>query len=151
MKTLIRGLAFCLLLSPLELRAAGPANAQTIWRLLDYVAVDYPNAVRAGSVVTASEYAEMQDFAGTLQREIAALRPLKPQQADLTKGAHALTAAITNKADGAVVAALARQLATELLSAYPVPLAPSTPPNLARGASLYAAQCSGCHGTMGNS
>jgi len=131
MKTLFRSLAFCLLMSPLMLRAAGPTEAQTIWRLLDYVAVDYPNAVRAGAVVTASEYAEMQDFAGTVQREIAALPP-KSQQADLSKGAAALTTAITSKADGTTVATLARQLATDLLSAYPVPLAPSTPPDLAQ-------------------
>jgi len=148
MKTLFRSLAFCLLLSPLMLRAAGPAEAQTIWRLLDYVAVDYPNAVRAGAVVAASEYAEMQDFAGTVQREIAALPP-KSQQADLSEGAASLTAAITSKADGAIVAALARQLATELLSAYPVPLAPSAPPDLPRGTALYATQCSGCHGLIG--
>lgn len=148
MKLIARVLTLTLLLFPLLLRAAGPAEAQTIWRLLDYVAVDYPNAVQSGSVIAAGEYAEMQDFAGTVQREIAALPP-KAQQPELAKGAAALTAAITGKADGAVVAALARQLAIDLLSAYPVPLAPSASPDLARGTALYATQCSGCHGAMG--
>ncbi|ROH89695.1 iron permease [Stagnimonas aquatica] len=148
MTLITRTLTITLLLFPLLLRAVGPADAQTIWRLLDYVAVDYPNAVQAGAVVATGEYAEMQDFAGTVQREIAALPP-KAQQSDLVKGASALTAAITSKADGAVVATLARQLATELLSAYPVPLAPSAAPDLAKGTALYATQCSGCHGTMG--
>ena len=148
MTSIVRLLTTTLLLFPLLLRAEGPANPQTVWRLLDYVAVDYPNAVQAGSVKAPSEYAEMQDFSATVQREIAALPP-KAQQPDLTKGAAALAAAIGNKADGAEVASLARQLATDLLSAYPVPLAPSTAPDLARGTALYAAQCAGCHGAMG--
>lgn len=148
MTLIARTLTLVLLLCPLMLRAAGPADAQTIWRLLDYVAVDYPNAVQAGAVIAPGEYAEMQDFAGTVQREIAALSP-KAQQPELAKKAAALTAAITGKADGAVVAKLAHQLATELLQAYPVPLAPSAAPDLARGAALYATQCSGCHGTTG--
>ena len=148
MKSLARVLTFTVLLFPLLLRAEGPANAQTIWRLLDYVAVDYPNAVQAGAVTAPSEYAEMQDFASTVQREISAL-PATAPQAELAKGAGALIAAISNKADGAIVASTARRLATDLLKVYPVPLAPSAAPDLARGTALYASQCAGCHGTMG--
>ena len=145
---MLHSIAFMILIVPQLAGAAAIADAQTIWRLLDYVAVDYPNAVRSGSVIAPAEYTEMQDFAGTVQREIAALPP-KAQQPGLATGATALTAAISSKADGAVVAALARQLATDLLSAYPVPLAPSAPPDLARGTALYATECSACHGTMG--
>ena len=148
MTSISRAFVFTLVLLPSLLRAAGPADAQTIWRLLDYVAVDYPHAVQSGAVIATGEYAEMQDFAGTVQREIAALPP-SSYQSDLAAGAEALQTAIAGKADGTVVAKLARQLATDLLRAYPVPLAPSALPDLARGVSLYATQCASCHGAMG--
>ena len=38
-------------------------NAQVIWRLLDYVAVDYSSAVSAGAVVNDAEFREMVEFA----------------------------------------------------------------------------------------
>lgn len=148
MNLIVRGLIVALMLFPLLASAAGPAQAQTIWRLLDYVAVDYASAVQAGAVIDAGEYAEMRDFAGTIQREIGSL-PTSSQQAGLVKGATALDAAIAGKADAVLVATVARQLAANLLAAYPVPLAPSLTPDVARGAALYAAQCMGCHGKMG--
>jgi high-affinity iron transporter len=37
-------------------------KAKQIWQLLDYVAVDYGGAVANGTVLKASEYAEMQEF-----------------------------------------------------------------------------------------
>ncbi|TAM26609.1 MAG: c-type cytochrome [Nevskiaceae bacterium] len=148
MTLIARTLIAALMLFPIFAGAAEPAQAQTIWRLLDYVAVDYPRAVNAGAVASASEYAEMQDFAATVQREIAALPP-GSHQGELGTAAGGLMAAIASKAEAGTVATLARQLASDLLKAYPVPLAPSAPPDLAKGASLYATQCAGCHGAMG--
>ncbi|HEY0165058.1 MAG TPA: cytochrome c/FTR1 family iron permease, partial [Sphingomicrobium sp.] len=43
-----------------------------------------------------------------------------------------------------------RSLASSLLAAYPVPLAPSKAPDLARGATLYAQNCASCHGAKGD-
>ena len=37
-------------------------KAKQLWQLLDYLAVDYGGAVRDGKVISASEYAEMQEF-----------------------------------------------------------------------------------------
>ena len=147
MKIFTRTVLLALLMLPLHL-SAKTAEAQTIWRLLDYVAVDYASAVQAGAVSDAGEYAEMQDFAGTIQREIATL-PASGSQAGLAEGAKALDAAIASKAEAATVATLARQLAADLLAAYPVPLAPSLTPDVTRGVALYATQCAGCHGAMG--
>src|SRR3546814_10008526 len=48
------------------------------------------------------------------------------------------------------VASSAHGLAADLLKAYPVPLAPSKAPDLARGASLFAQNCASCHGMTGN-
>ena len=148
MNLMLRSIAAILLLIPSLLNAATTANPQTIWRLLDYVAVDYANAVVSGQIADPGEYAEMQDFAATVQREIAAL-PLTPQQPELAKAAVALDKVISSKGDAGTVATVARQLASDLLIAYPVALAPSTVPDLVRGAALYAEQCSSCHGSTG--
>src|ERR1700750_2707693 len=86
--------------------AAQPGDVQTSWRLLDYLAVDYPGAVREGRVVSASEYKEMSEFAASVRERIGAL-PDKPEKARLVAGADALRAAIGNKAAPAEVATLA--------------------------------------------
>ena len=43
--------------------------------------------------------------------------------------------------------AKAKHLAARLLEAYPVPLAPTRAPDLARGAALFAENCASCHGS----
>ena len=57
------------------------ADVQTAWRLLDYVAVDYGGAVQDGKIVSASEYAEMREFSGSVAEKIASLpnQPAKPK------------------------------------------------------------------------
>src|SRR3954467_63804 len=77
--------------------AAQQGDVQTSWRLLDYLAVDYPGAVRDGRVVSASEYKEMSEFAGSVRDRLAAL-PEKPGKAGLVAGAEALRTAIGRKA-----------------------------------------------------
>jgi high-affinity iron transporter len=129
--------------------AAQQGEVQTSWRLLDYIAVDYPGAVQGGKVVSPAEYKEMTEFAGSIRERIAAL-PQKPAKAELRAGADGLRAAIDRKAAPAEVARLAHALAADLIAAYPVPLAPKTIPDPARGAALYAANCAACHGAAGD-
>ncbi|EJU09709.1 MAG: FTR1 family protein [Gammaproteobacteria bacterium] len=143
-----------LLLLLLMILQAVPARAdsaavQTSWRLLDYIAVDYAGAVADGKIVSAPEYAEMVEFAAEVEKRVAALPPSDARPA-LVGRAAALRRAIGAKSDVAAVAAQARDLAKALLAAYPVPLAPSAPPDLARGAALYAQNCASCHGAAGD-
>jgi len=128
---------------------AAATPAETVWRLLDYVAVDYPGAVENGKVISAAEYAEMVEFSDTASAQIATL-PATAAKPDLLKQAAALKAAIAAKRPPSEVAGLARTLAGDLLAAYPVALAPSTAPDLARGASVYAENCASCHGATGD-
>lgn len=128
--------------------AHADANPQTAWRLLDYVAVDYPEAVQGGQVVNPGEYAEMIEFAESVRVRLAAL-PASAEQPRLLRQAEELKAAIARKATPEAVAGLARGLAGELLVAYPMPLAPAEAPDTARGAVLYQQQCAGCHGATG--
>ena len=133
---------------------AAPASAkdnavETSWRLLDYIAVDYPGAVSGGKVVSAPEYAEMREFSASVAQQLSVL-PDKPAKPALLAKAHELGSAIEAKQPPATVAGLARSLNTELLRAYPVPLAPGRAPDLAEGQRLFEQNCSSCHGLNGD-
>lgn len=139
--------------APLAARAVVPDatvqdQAKQVWQLLDYLAVDYGKAVNDGKVVTDSEYTEMQEFASAAQRQLAAL-PETTDKARLLQQAEALRTAIGNKAAATVVAEQAHTVASGLLAAYPVTVAPDKMPDLQRGAQLYQAQCASCHGAQG--
>lgn len=124
------------------------AGVQTAWRLLDYVAVDYSGAVQNRRVVSEAEYAEMQEFTSTVERELASLPP-SPTKPRLVRDAATLRRLITQRSSSSDVAGAARRLGADLLRAYPVPMVPKSVPDLTRGASLYARSCSECHGTTG--
>lgn len=128
---------------------ASDTEVQTVWRLLDYVAVDYAGAVSGGRVISEAEYAEMVEFAGQVEARLEAL-PDKSDKDDLVRRTRRLRAAIAAKATPNEVAAQSKALASALLAAYPVPLAPTAPPDLARGAALYAQNCASCHGATGD-
>lgn len=123
-------------------------EVQTAWRLLDYIAVDYEGAVSNGIVTNSAEYAEQEEFAATVSAKLAELPP-KPQQQALLAQSARLQRAIADKIDSAQVAEIAHELAASLLVAYPIPLAPGSSPDLARGAELFARHCAVCHGTDG--
>ncbi|MFL6844891.1 MAG: FTR1 family protein [Allosphingosinicella sp.] len=128
---------------------AQQADVQTSWRLLDYIAVDYPGAVKDGRILSTAEYKEMGEFAGSVRDRIAAL-PANPAKARLTAGADTLKAAVARKAAPAEIEKLAHALAADLIAAYPVPLAPRTLPDPARGNALYQENCAACHGSAGD-
>jgi high-affinity iron transporter len=129
--------------------AAQSQDVQTAWRLLDYIAVDYREAVQGGRVVNQLEYDEMVEFSASVGERLKAL-PAKPAKAHLTLGAAELQRSIAAKAPPEDIDRQARSLASALLAAYPVPLAPSEAPDLARGAALYATNCASCHGSNGD-
>jgi high-affinity iron transporter len=141
--------AFATLVLPAAPAAAQSQDVQTAWRLLDYIAVDYPEAVQGGKVVNSLEYDEMVEFSASVGERLKAL-PAKPAKAQLTRGAAGLQRSIAAKAPPEDVDRQARSLASALLAAYPVSLAPPDAPDLARGAALYAANCASCHGVAGD-
>src|SRR5215212_11192314 len=82
-------------------------DVETVWRLLDYVAVDYGGAVRDGKVVSASEYAEMREFSGSVVEKVEAL-PSTAAKAQLVRESTRFKALIERKSPPAEVAAAAR-------------------------------------------
>lgn len=129
--------------------AQSPSTVQTTWRLLDYVAVDYPGAVQDGRVISASEFAEMREFTATAESQLKAL-PASSSKAGLLAQAAALRSKVEAKAPAPVIAQMAHQLDADLLKAFPVPLAPAQLPDLKRGSELFQANCAACHGATGH-
>lgn len=148
-------LALAGLTSPSFSRAAPATSAddtktvQVAWRLLDYVAVDYPGAVQNGKVVSDAEYAEMVEFAATVEKQITSLED-RPEKAQLLTGTLSLKAAIADKATPERIARDAQALAGALLSAYPVQLAPTAVPDVLSAQRIYDATCASCHGSTGD-
>jgi high-affinity iron transporter len=136
------------LMAPPAHAATAVDEVQTTWRLLDYIAVDYREAVAGGRVINPLEYREMVEFSRSVSTKVAAL-PEHPERGQLLSASKALEAAIAAKAEPAAIANQAKELAGRLLSAYPVPLAPSRAPDVARGGALYAQNCVSCHGAKG--
>ena len=127
---------------------AADAGVQTTWRLLDYIAVDYPGAVSNGRIVSEFEYDEMLEFSASIRSRIASL-PATAARSRLEQSAAKLQQSIQAKASPSEVAGLARSLAADLLKAHPVPLAPAKAPDVAAAGALYASSCASCHGPAG--
>ncbi|MGE6823677.1 FTR1 family protein [Pseudomonas soli] len=128
--------------------AEAPAEATKALHLLDYIGADYPPTVRDGKVVDDGEYREQQEFSGVLAELVKGL-PAHAERGALEQDVQSLRQAIDQRQDGADVARQARQLGARLAVAYEVSQAPVITPDPARGASLYAQNCSICHGDTG--
>ncbi|MHA6162998.1 FTR1 family protein [Pseudomonas sichuanensis] len=148
-----RSRLLAVLLAPMLLcsalaQAEAPADATKALHLLDYIGADYPPTVRDGKVVDSGEYREQQEFSGVLAELVKGL-PDNPERAALEQGVQGLRQAIEQRQEGAGVARQARQLGARLAVAYEVSQAPIITPDPARGAALYAQNCSICHGDTG--
>ncbi len=153
MTRLITRFLFALALAGLvgvsTVNAQATADPRVAWRLLDYLAVDYRGAVQDGQVVSAGEFAEMNEFAASAEARIEAL-PDNASKPALLIQVRDLRQKITQKAPSGDVAMAARRLAADLLSAYPAALAPTSLPDMKRAAALYADTCAICHGATGH-
>ena len=129
-------------------QAEAPADATKALHLLDYIGADYPPTVAGGKVLDAGEYREQVEFSAVLAELVQGL-PAHAERAALEQGVQHLRQAIEQRQDGPQVARQARQLGARLAVAYEVSQAPVITPDPARGAALYAQNCSICHGDSG--
>ncbi len=116
--------------------------------MLDYLAVDYPGAVRDGKVLDQGEYDEQIEFATSVRALIGAL-PARPERAALEATAAGLLHAIQDKRPAGEVAAIAGDLRRRIIDLYEVRVAPRQVPDLRAAASEYATHCARCHGAAG--
>lgn len=127
---------------------ASAQEAQTILHLLDYIGVDYPEAVEGGKVKNEDEYKEMLEFTAQVAAQVRAL-PENPQKGELTNRAVALGGLVQGKAEAPRIAEAAAKLRSAIVSAYDLRLAPRAVPDVSRGKILYAQHCAACHGAEG--
>jgi high-affinity iron transporter len=118
-------------------------------QLIDYLAVDYPEAVRDGVVVHDGEYAEMREFAGRSAALTRAL-PEHATRAELIAAADRLIDLVETRAPVEQVRAVSTALRSGLLGAYPLATTPIAPPDLDQARALYAQHCASCHGATGD-
>src|SRR3546814_18470270 len=90
----------------------------------------------------------MTEFAAQVETRLKRL-PQKTAKPNLVARAATLRQSIAAKSAPATVEEQSRGLAEALLGSSPVPLAPRSAPDLARGAPLDAETCSMCHGAPG--
>lgn len=124
------------------------AHAQRLVHTLEYMRVDYPEAVEDGRVIDAHEYQEMQEFAANIEAAVGTLAPTAAR-AGLIEQAAELRALVEDKSAPEQVEALTRAMSRSLLQAYSVPGAPEQAPDLRAAAELYQALCLSCHGVSG--
>jgi len=132
----------------LPVPAAAAGAAQTVVHVLDYVGVDYAEAVQDGRIKNADEYQEMLEFAAQVRTQLDGL-PEVPARAALRAQAAALAERIGAKAPPPEIAAQAAALRWAVISAYGLQIAPRAAPDLKAGAALYATHCAACHGAQG--
>jgi high-affinity iron transporter len=118
--------------------------------LLDYLAKDYAGAIGSGgTLISASEFAEQQEFS----KEVVTVSGKLPELAahpEVLQGLTRLNNLIVAKGEPRDVAALARSLQAQIIQITNLATTPATPPNVAHGKELFIANCSSCHGITGN-
>ena len=139
MKKLLLCILFCL--------AAGAVHGDpaALLQMIDYMGVDYPNAVDRGRVINADEYAEMREFAGHIETGIGRLHPSEETR-KLTTLARKLRAAVDTRAAPDAITDITRQLRRGLMQDPALVLTPRQPPDLQQGEALYRQHCASCHG-----
>lgn len=147
----------CLFAALVAACAASPASApppsesttQAVRRfgaMLDYVAADYGGAVANGAVTSQDEYAEQLAFLDDAAKLLAGL----PDQGGMWASRMvALREAVSTLEPADRIAAVARELRRDVMTAQGVVVAPTAAPVFARGRDLYAQSCASCHGTAG--
>ena len=138
--------ALLLLLTLTPTFAATPL--QRLQQMVDYIAVDYPGAVRDGQVINDTEYEEMQDFAGTIA-ELAEKLPHSDGLETIRQQVGRLRTLIDSKADGRAIQEVTNALRQQLIAHYRMPVTPSRRPDTDAARQLFANQCSSCHGLEG--
>jgi len=124
-------------------------NLRRAVALLDYVSGDYAQAVGAsGEVISQDELTEQEHFLHDAAQELR--DEAGPQAADLVQRLEILLQRVQAHAPPAEVTPQARAVRDEIAQRFHVALLPTHPPDLSRGAQLYAQSCAACHGAAGS-
>ncbi|MCI0574005.1 MAG: FTR1 family protein, partial [Myxococcaceae bacterium] len=145
----MRAPLFALLLLAVPALAASPAPQDTrTWHrlvgILQYLEADYPMAVESKSEF---ELAEQRSFAA---EAVEALKEIGPAGAGFVPRMLAIKARVDRAEEPEAVSHDCGRLAEELVLAGGLTRSPRQPPSLERGAQVFAASCTACHGADGS-
>jgi len=128
--------------------AATDNPAQTVVHMIDYVGVDYAEAVNEGKIKSADEFKEMVEFTS---QAVALLEkmPANPKRATLVAEAKMLARMVQQKHPASDVAAAASKLRGSVMEAYNLKVSPKRAPDLSSGRTLYETMCESCHSANG--
>src|SRR5581483_2372076 len=121
----------------------GPSPVEKVAGLIDYLAADYPGAVKDGRVVAPGEDGEQ----GGLLEEA---KRLAQAGAALSAELDAVDRAFAGRASEQELAAACQKVHRRLVDDYGLTLAPTAPPDAARAKEVYAVACAACHGATGH-
>lgn len=127
-------------------------NINTFINLIDYLIVDYHNAVDNGKVINNDEFAEMNEFidnAIQLIQGISETIPIETKKR-ITKELNLLKNSIQNKASNNNIKHLAQSIKTEILNLNLVSLSPDFSYSLKEGEKLFLTNCTLCHNKNGD-
>ncbi len=124
--------------------AGASSDAEIALHALDYIGIDYPEAVKNGQVTNPEEYAEQLEFAQQVTRILNQQAPGK-----LAEQASELTRAIKGKLTANTIRELTRQISGGIIAQFNITTAPRKVPDPELGKALYAEQCVACHGLSG--
>ncbi|HEY6461069.1 MAG TPA: FTR1 family protein, partial [Polyangiaceae bacterium] len=122
---------------------AAATDAQHLVSILQYLESDYPAAVASHD---AGELAEQRSFASEALSEAHRVAALSPFLARVTS----VDARVREAQDADGVSRDCASLVDDVVTATGMARAPSAVPDLAEGATLFAQNCSTCHGASGH-
>lgn len=124
------------------------ADEQQLLQLIEYISVDYAEAIQEGEVVNAFEYQEMLEFSSQVRLMVDELENSKAK-ATLKSTSEELREAVRDKRNIAEIRLSTNRLRDSLIDAYAVVVTPASAPDISRGREIYQTQCATCHGETG--
>ncbi len=139
-------------LLPLTVWAADEERAtqtQQVAALVDYVAADYPGAVKEGKVLDESEYAEQRNLLLEASKLLPKLGGSDQDQSRLRAAVEAVRTAVDGKEPAQVVGERCHAVRQILKDGYQLKMVPSSKVSAQQAAEQYQALCASCHGATG--
>ena len=127
---------------------AAVSATEQLLQLIDYVGVDYAEAVQKEAIINEAEYAEMQDFAAGISQQLEDL-PASAQKQTLITQSEQLSLWVKQKQSADKVRDLTSSMHQTIINVYQVTVVPRKQPDLAKAKVLYAKHCVSCHGDDG--
>ncbi|MBL4603796.1 MAG: cytochrome c/FTR1 family iron permease, partial [Emcibacteraceae bacterium] len=123
-------------------------NFDRIVQLIEYVGVDYSEAISNGEVVNENEYAEMVEFANIIEDRVTKL-PSSSAVTSLQIQSRRLQALIGEKAPVDKITIIVNSMRDTIFNNFNLIVSPVQTPDLLNGRMLYEDNCVACHGLTG--